>query len=128
MVIFLEIPNKLVLEVEGKGSYESIEWSKAGEAICPLNDSNNKYNLAIFDQVLYRSVTNNADYGQYRAEYRGLFNRVDFLVLNPGKVSITHTYIHTYIYTYIHMYTHTYITHTYIYIYICRDNRHYSKK
>ncbi len=85
VVIFLEIPNKLVLEVEGTDSYDSIEWSKEGEAICLLKDP--KYNLTFFGQVLYSSFTNQADYGQYRAEYRGLSNGIDFLVLNPGEVS-----------------------------------------
>ncbi len=85
VVIFLEVPNTLVLEVEGTGSYESIEWSKTGETICPLNEPSDGYKLAFFDQVLYHSDTTEADYGHYRAEYSGLTDGVNFLVLSPGE-------------------------------------------
>ena len=87
-VIFLKPPEKLVLEVEATGGYDSIEWSKDNETICPVNRPEDSHQLVFFNQILYHSVTSHSDYGQYKAEYKGVVGGVKFLVQKSGGLKI----------------------------------------
>ena len=76
-----------MLEVRAIGGYQSIAWSKDNVSICPPSSaaSVENYGLAFFNQVLYRKMTSEKDYGRYKAEYIGIEGRTEFFVVKPGK-------------------------------------------
>ncbi len=70
-IIYLQIPQKLVLEVSGSGSYGFIVWSRNGESLGTSNSQTQLSEFVNFFEIFVREPTTNTDYGIYNVSYSG---------------------------------------------------------
>ncbi len=91
-VVFLTIPNKLVLEVSSEGEYDNIVWNRGAATLGLIFAPAKLSEFLNFFEIFVREPTSTSDYGFYTIFYSGAGARgTTIAVVSPGKLAFSFT-------------------------------------